>query len=81
MAKTSLPNVQKKLAEEQKAKEAKEDAAAAALPKQAGEVTVRLIRPFLRASGVMLEPGVHVLPAAEVPKSAKRVGRTGVADE
>lgn len=71
MTKTTLPNVQKKLAEDKKAVEAKEDAAAAARPSKDGEVTVRLVRPLLRASGVILEPGVYSLPKGEVPKSAK----------
>lgn len=79
MTKATLPNVQKKLAEEKKASEAKEDAAAAALPSKVGEVTVRLIRPMLRASGVILEPGVHSLPKDEVPKSAKII-RGGAAE-
>lgn len=52
--------------------EAAEDAAAANAPAEAGKVKVRLVRPAY-VGQKLLQPGIHMLDADTVPKSARLI--------
>jgi len=80
---TSAASQIKRAAAAESKKDAKADAVASAIEVPEGSVAVRLMRPLQIPGQPILQPGIRILPASQVPKSAKVLskGKSPAADE